>query len=98
MAQVFTGPPTITNPLTDQVIKSNTSITLVCTASGVGTIEYQWQKHSYDLWMNISNSNTAEYETDRLTESSQFRCVVSNKAGEVISVAKILVLGNKRIT
>ena len=97
MTQVFTGPPTITNPLTDQVIKSNTSITLVCMASGNGTIEYQWQKYSNGLWMNISNSNTAKYQTNRLTESSQFRCVVSNKAGEVTSVAKILVLGNKHI-
>ena len=79
------------------MIKSNTSISLVCTASGVGTIEYQWQKYNNDVWMNIGNSNTAEYETDRLTESSQYRCVVSNRAGEVISVAKILVLGNKHI-
>ena len=99
MTQVFTGPPTITNPLTDQMIESNTSITLVCNASGDGTIEYQWQKYSENLWMNISNSNTAEYQTNMLTGSNQFmiRCVVSNEAGKVISVAKILVLGNKHI-
>ena len=43
--------------------------------------------------MNISNKNNAEYQADELSESSQFRCVVSNEAGEVTSVAMILVLG-----
>ena len=96
MTQVFTGPPTITTPLTDQVIKSNRRVTLVCTASGGGTIEYQWQKYSNGLWVNISNSNTAVYKTDRLTESNQFRCVVSNEAGQVTSVTMILVLGKHK--
>ena len=93
MTQVFTGPPTITNPLTDQVIKSNTRVTLNCKASGGGTIEYQWQKYSNGLWMSISTNNTAEYQTDELTKSSQFRCVVSNEAGEVTSETMILILG-----
>ena len=45
--------------------------------------------------MNISNNNNvnAEYQTDELSKSSQFRCVVSNEAGEVTSAAMILVLG-----
>ena len=89
---MFTGPPTITKPLANRVIKSNTRVTLVCSASGVDTIEYQWQKYNNDLWMNISNSNTAEYQTDRLTESTQFRCVVYNEAGEVTSTVIISVL------
>ena len=93
MTQVFTGPPTITNPLTDQVIKSNERITLNCKASGDGTISYQWQEFSNSLWMSISNSTNPEYTTDRLTESTQFRCVVSNEAGEVSSAATISVLG-----
>lgn len=102
MTQVFTGPPIITNPLTDQVIRFNERITLNCKASGDGTVSYQWQEFSNGLWMDISNgslmdisnSTTPEYTTDRLTESSQFRCIVSNEAGEVTSVAMILVLGN----
>ena len=94
MTQVFTGPPTITTPLTDQVIRYNERITLNCKASGDGTVSYQWQEFSNSSLMNISNSTTPEYTTDRLTESSQFRCVVSNEAGEVTSVAMILVLGN----
>ena len=92
MTQVFTGPPTITNPLTDQVIKSNKRITLNCKASGGGTIEYQWLKNSNGLWMDIRTSNSAEYQTDKLTESSQFRCVVSNEAGQDTSTVIISVL------
>ena len=92
MTQVFTGPPTITNPLTDQVIRYNERITLNCKASGDGTVSYQWQEFSNGLWKDISNSTNPEYTTDRLAESSQFRCVVSNEAGQDISTANVLVL------
>ena len=85
MTQVSTGPPTITNPLTDQVIEFNEGITLNCTASGDGTIIHQWQEFNNGSWMDINNSNNAEYTTDTLTQSSQFRCVVSNEAGSVVS-------------
>ena len=93
MTQVFTGPPAITHPLTDQVIRYNERITLNCKASGDGTISYQWQEYDNGLWMDISNSTNPEYTTDRLTELSQFRCVVSNEAGGTSSAATISVLG-----
>ena len=91
--QVFTGPPTITTPLTDQVIRYNERITLYCNASGDGTVSYQWQEFSNGSWMDISNSINPEYTTDGLTESTQFRCVVSNEAGETNSSVIISVLG-----
>ena len=93
MIQVFTGPPTITNPLTDQVIEFNERITLNCAASGDGTITYQWQEFSNGSWMDINNSNNAEYTNDTLTQSSQFRCVVTNEAGMATSNVTISVLG-----
>ena len=83
--QIFAGPPTITNPLIDQVKMFNESVTLYCEASGDGTISYQWQEFNNDVWVDIENSNDPEYTTDRLVESSQFRCVVSNEAGEIVS-------------
>ena len=97
MTQVFTGPPTITNPLTDQVIRYNERITLNCKASGDGTVSYQWQEFSNGSWMDISDGTNPEYTTDRLTESSQFRCVVSNEAGEISSAVNISVLGEGAI-
>ena len=92
MTQVFTGRPTIVYPLTDQVITFNDRITLYCNASGDGTVSYQWQEFSNGSWMDISNSINPEYTNDRLTESTQFRCVVSNEAGQDTSTATILVL------
>ena len=90
MTQVFTGPPTITNPLTDQVIKFNTRVTLDCTASGGGTIEYQWQLFNKGSWMN--KRGMPEYTTTKLKQSHRFRCVASNEAGETKSVVIIYVL------
>ena len=43
--------------------------------------------------MDITDSNNAEYTTDILTQSSQFRCVVTNEAGRTTSNVTIFVLG-----
>ena len=93
MTQVFTGRPTITKPFNDELIKFNERTTLHCTASGDGTVSYQWQEFSNGSWMDISNSINPEYTTDRLTESTQFRCVVSNEAGEISLSVTVFVLG-----
>ena len=92
MTRVLTGPPTIVYPLTDQVIRFNDTIALHCNASGDGTVSYQWQEFSNGSWMDISNSINPEYITDGLTKPTQFRCVVSNEAGQDTSNATILVL------
>ena len=92
MTQVFTGPPTIINPLKNQVVIYNKVITLYCNATGRGKITYQWQELIDTSWADINSGTSAEYKT-RITESSQFRCVVSNEAGQITSAAMILVLG-----
>ena len=91
--QCFTGAPTINNPLIDQVIEVDEVVTLNCKASGDGTITYQWQQFSNGSWMDIADSNNPEYTTDMLTQSSQFRCVVTNEAEMTTSNVTILVLG-----
>ena len=91
----FTGAPTINNPLIDQVIEVNERVTLNCKASGDGTITYQWQQFSNGSWMDIADSNNAEYTTDMLTQSSQFRCVVTNEAGMALSDVTIFVLSKE---
>ena len=93
MTQVFTGHPTIIKPFNDEVIKYNERITLYCNASGDGTVSYQWQEFSNGSWMDISNSINPKYTTDSLIESTQFRCVVSNEAGETSSSITVFVLG-----
>jgi len=95
--QCFTGPPTINNPLIDQVIEVNERVTLNCKASGDGTIMYQWQEFSYGSWVDIANSNNAEYTTDILTQSTQFRCVVTNEVEMTISYVNIYVLSKDNL-
>ena len=74
----------------------NDEIALNCDASGSSIIMYQWQEFSDGSWMDINSGTSAEYKT-RITESSQFRCVVSNEAGETTSTATISVLGESTI-
>ena len=92
MTQVFTGPPTIINPLVDQLIAFNTKVTLSCDAKGNGTITYQWQKYNNGEWINIKDKIKFKYTTSRLRKSTQFSCVVSNEAGETTSNVTISVL------
>ena len=91
MTQVFTGPPTIST-ITNQVIKLDEKANLVCAANGSGTITYQWQKLYKHKWMDIKKGNTAQYKTGKLKQSSQFRCVASNEAGNVASDITVYVL------
>jgi len=93
MTQVFTGPPTITNPPSDQVIIHNTKANLICNAIGGGKITYQWQKLKNGLWRDITKGNKTDYKTSKLKKSNQFRCVVSNEAGKTTSSVTISVLG-----
>ena len=98
MTQVFIGPPTIINPLINQVNVFNKEISLNCEAKGYGTIMYRWQKFINDSWLDVIDGSNAEYKIDGLNKSSQFRCLVSNEAGKAMSTATILVLSKIMIT
>ena len=89
---MITGPPIIKNLLIDQVKVFNDEIALNCDASGSSIITYQWQEFSDGSWVDINSGTSAEYKA-RIKQSSQFRCVVSNEAGETTSTATILILG-----
>ena len=94
---MFTGPPTITIIPRDKLIAVNSSIKLTCKANGHGIIKYQWHKRKYShTWMMISDHNGNVYVTERLQESSEFRCTASNKAGHTKSRSIISVLSKKQ--
>ena len=93
MTQVFTGPPTITNQPTSQIINISVSVTLDCGATGRGSIMYQWETSNINggQWMNIGIGKTLVVGS--LEQSQQYRCVVSNEAGSTRSdVATVAVL------
>jgi len=77
----------ITQPTSGDVPMGR-SITLMCRASGLGTLVYSWKRSSSgSSWTTVSNDNTTSYTTDtRLTIGEyMYRCVVSNEAGSVMS-------------
>ena len=63
------------------------SITLMCRASGLGTLVYSWERRSGSSWTTVSNDNTTSYTTDTKLTIGQYmyRCIVSNEAGSVMS-------------
>ena len=65
------------------------SITLMCRASGTGTLVYSWERRrsSGRRWATVSNDNTTSYTTDTTLTSGEYiyRCRVSNEAGAVVS-------------
>ena len=97
MTQVFTGPPTITyHPVNNNDIPVGRTVTLMCGASGLGTLVYSWERSSGSSWTTVSNDNTTSYTTDTTLAIGQYmyRCRVSNEAGSVVSnIATVNVYG-----
>ena len=92
---MITGPPSVTTHPSSQLVISNMNITLDCEGTGRGSITYQWETSNINRgqWMHISNSNTTELVVGTLEQSQQYRCVVSNEAGNTRSnVATVTVL------
>ena len=84
----FTGPPSITTHPTGGDVPVGRSITLMCRASGRGTLLYSWERRSSGRrWATVSNDNTTSYTTDATLTSGEYmyRCSVSNEAGAVVS-------------
>ena len=62
------------------------SITLMCRTSGLGTLVYSWDRRSSgSSWTTINNANSPSYTTNRNMAVGQYRCVVRNGAGPVMS-------------
>ena len=64
MTQVSTGTPEITDQLTGGDVAMGRSITLMCRASGLGTLVYSWERSSGSSWTAINNANSPSYTTN----------------------------------
>ena len=87
---MLVGPPTITHHPTnnnDIPVGRSITVTLMCRASGLGTLEYSWERRRRNHWTTVSNDNTTSYTTDTTLAIGQYmyRCRVSNEAGLVMS-------------
>jgi len=88
----------ITDHPTGGNIPMGRSITLMCKASGLGTLVYSWERRSFgSSWITVSNNNTTSYTTDtRLTNGEYiYKCRVSNDAGSVVSDGAIVIVCGK---
>ena len=84
---MFVDLPVITNHPANSSVPIGNSITLTCTAIGIGALVYSWEKSSGGSWTIVSNANTTSYTTDTTLAIGQYmyRCRVSNEAGSVVS-------------
>ena len=90
------GPPVVTGHPTGSDISIGKSVTLMCSASGLGTLIYSWERSSGSNWTTVSNDNTTSYTTDTTLAIGQYmyRCRVNNEAGSVVSnIATVNVYG-----
>ncbi|MCC7509894.1 MAG: immunoglobulin domain-containing protein [Planctomycetes bacterium] len=86
-------PPTITADPSDQTAPEGATATFTVSATGSGTLSYQWQQGGAD----IIGANSTSYTTPTLTladNGAQFRCVVSNAFGSTTSAVATLTIGN----
>ncbi|XP_065918141.1 receptor-type tyrosine-protein phosphatase S-like isoform X3 [Dysidea avara] len=96
------GPPEIINHPISDYVPMGRNITLMCRASGLGTLVYSWERRSSgSSWTTVSNDNTISYTTDTTLTIGEYmyRCNVSNEAGSVVSNrATVNVYGSPGIT
>ncbi len=83
----------VTQPADKSVIEGKTA-TFTVNATGSEPLSYQWQQNMNGSgWTDITGETNATYTTEKTTmdmNGTQYRCVVSNSAGSVISDAATL--------
>jgi autotransporter-associated beta strand protein len=76
-------PPSTTNPAS-QTFTANTQATFSVTATGTGTLTYQWQDSVGGTWTPVASGGTAaSYSFTALSSMSgmKFRCIVTGSCG-----------------
>ena len=84
--------PTITAQPQDVEVKENETATFTVKVTGTEPLSYRWQQSTDNgnSWTDIAGETNATYTTGKTTmdmSGTQYRCVVSNSAGSIISDA-----------
>ncbi len=84
--------PTITTQPQDVEVKENETASFNVKVTGTEPLSYQWQQSTDkgSSWTNIDSATSDTYTTGKTTmdmSGTQYRCVVSNSAGSIISDA-----------
>ena len=83
--------PSITAQPQDQTVPPGSNATFTVTASGVGTLNYQWRFDSTE----ITGASTSSYTRTnaQFADAGSYSVVVTNNSGSVTSSAAVLVVG-----
>lgn len=93
-------PPTITQQPANQTVTQGNAATFMVTASGTGTLSYQWQRNNGagGSFVNISGATSTTLTVSNVQPAdngAQFRVIVTNTGGSVTSnVATLAVTAN----
>ena len=77
-------PPVLSHPSHDNQIplRKPLKVTLQCTATGDGSLNYYWERNDSGNWITVDNNNRTSYTTGN---TGQYRCNVTNEVGSVVS-------------
>jgi hypothetical protein len=82
-------PPSIAVQPADQTVTEPAVATFNVTASGSGTLAYQWQRLAAGTWSDIAGATAASYTTPATQRAAdngaQFRVLVTNSVGSATS-------------
>jgi hypothetical protein len=83
------GLPTITQQPQNVTVVEGQPASFTVSATGIGTLSYQWKKNGADIPGEISSSYTLD-PTVLSDNGAQFTCVISNSYGDRTSNAAVL--------
>ena len=63
-------------------LRTNSTVTLQCRATGDGSLKYYWERNDSGNWITVDNNNRTSYTTGT---TGQYRCNVTNEVGSVVS-------------
>jgi Immunoglobulin I-set domain len=87
----------ITSQPSAQTVSAGQPATFSVTATGTGTLSYQWQQNG----ANIPSANSSSYTISTTTAADNgltFQVIVSNSAGSTTSAAAVLTVTNAPVT
>jgi glucose/arabinose dehydrogenase len=90
------GPPTFNLIPQDQTVTAGQRATFTCSATGAGTITYQWQRQNpgSPTFNNIAGATNTSYTTPVTTiandNNARYRCRATNSAGTTPSPSALL--------
>jgi hypothetical protein len=86
-------PPTIQAQPDDQSVNVGSEVSFIISATGDAPLSYQWYKDNEPI--TSATSDTFTISSVQLSDSGNYKCVVSNNAGDITSKEAILTVNSQ---